>query len=84
MKSALKSVKKASKLASSVMVYHQAYLECSAQDNKWDLTPFCQKIMKNFSDDSSDSDEDYPPNLKVSKATYKWLREGMKPCSTNF
>ena len=76
LRKALKSVKKATKVASTALIYHQAYLEKSAESNNWDLKPFAQKIMQNYSDDISDTDDDYPANMKVSKEKYKKLMEG--------
>ena len=62
------------------MVYHQAFLERSAIDNKWNLGPIAKRISVNFKDDSSDDsmdEEDAPKDMKVSKETFKELTEGI-------
>ena len=72
-------MKKASKVTSNVMIYHQAYLEQSTISNNWNLAPIRQRIAAGIANDSTDdeSDDDMPPNLKVSKEEYKRLMEGM-------
>ena len=76
-KSAIKSVKKATKVASNAMMYHQAYVEKSAAEKNWDLKPYYDKISKNVDDSSDESEDEIPKNLKVSKETYLRLMKGI-------
>ena len=78
-RSAIKSVKKASKVTSNAMIYHQAYLQQSAISNNWDLGPLQKKIREGLANDSSDdTDDETEANLKVSKEEYKRLMEGIQ------
>ena len=63
------------------MVYHQAFLEKSAEDNNWNLDPYCQRIQKRMQEQDSSDDEDL--NLKVSKEKYKQLMEGITMSNSN-
>ena len=78
-KTALKSVNKATKIASTTMIYHQAYLEKSAAENNWDLTPIAARLTKQLAADSSDenSEDEILKNHKVSKDRYKQLMKGI-------
>ena len=73
-------MKRAGKAASNAMVYHQAYLERSAEDNNWDLGPITKKINRNLGQDSSEeeSDNDYPKTSKVSRERFNQLMEGTR------
>ena len=73
-------MRKATKVASNAMIYHQAFVEKSAMENNWDLGPITRRIAQAAGPETSDesSDEDDAKNLKVSKERRKQLMEGMQ------
>ena len=75
-------MRKATKVASNAMIYHQAFVEKSAMERNWDLGPITRRIAQQAGPDTSDeSSDEEKTKVKLSKEKIKKLMEGIHKSS---